>query len=226
MYLFATICLSSCFLVGWLLWPSHRVGALLSAALLAPFGLLGAVFVPAYWRPDHQFTFVRGVGVEDFLFCFACGGVCWIAAAVGSGRRWEFGPSVGAFLTRFGCWTAGSLLAVLSAWLAGCGIFSAVVAGFTVSGLVILRRAPYTYRLIVPGAVGFAAVYALVGWLVLGVCPRSADFWASPAICGHRVLGLPVEELLWAGSFGATWPVVFGYCLGGKPAGRTCGTEL
>lgn len=226
MYLFATVCLIACFLVGWLLWPSHRVGSLLSATLFTPFGLLGAAFVPAYWRPDHQFTFIRGVGVEDFLFCFACGGLCWIAAAVGSGSRWEFGPGVGPFLLRFGCWAIGSLIAVLSAWLAGCGLMPAVVAGFTVSGLVILRQAPHAHRLILPGAVGFAAVYLFVGWLVVTACPRSASFWASQAICGHRVFGLPVEELVWACSFGATWPVVFGYCLGGKSADATGAQKL
>ena len=219
MYLFATLGLIACLLVGWLMWPSHRTGSLLSAALHAPFGLLGAVFVPAYWRPDHQFTFVRGVGVEDFVFCFACGGVCWIAAAVGSGRPFVFRPSVGQFLTRFGCWAAGSLLAVLAAWLTGYGILAAMVAGFTASGLVVLYRVPHTHRLILPGAVGFGAVYASVGWVVLTVFPRSASFWASEALCGHRVFGLPVEELVWACSFGATWPVVVGYCLGAKPIG-------
>jgi hypothetical protein len=49
---------------------------------------------------------------------------------------------------------------------------------------------------------------------VIAVFPQSAGFWVGDAIDGHRVLGLPVEEIVWALSFGATWPVVFGYCLG------------
>jgi hypothetical protein len=216
-YLFAAICLTASFLAGWLLCPSLRRSSLVSAVALAPFAVLGVVFVPAYWRPDHWVTFVRGVGVEDVLFCFACGGVCWIVAAAGSGARWECPLEPGRFLARFGCWTAIALVGVFAAWWVGCGILAAVIAGFSVGGLAALCRAPHAIRLVVPGAVGFTAVYACVGWLVLAVCPQSAGFWVGDAISGHRVLGLPVEELVWACSFGATWPVVFAYCLGDGP---------
>jgi hypothetical protein len=217
-YLFAATCLTATFLVAWLLCPGLRRSSLLAAVALAPFAVLGVVFVPAYWQPDHRFTFVRGVGVEDVLFCFACGGVCWVVAAAGSGRRWE-GPARG-FLARFGSWAAIALVGVFAAWWVGCGILAAVIAGFTVAGLAALCRAPHAARLVLPGAAGFVAVYAGVSWFVLAVCPESAGFWVGDAISGRRVLGLPVEELAWAASFGATWPVVFAYCLGDGPAAR------
>ena len=78
-YLFATLCLTACFGVAWLACPGVRRTAILSAVVLSPFAVLGAVFVPDYWQPDHYVTFIRGVGIEDVLFCFACGGIAWIA---------------------------------------------------------------------------------------------------------------------------------------------------
>jgi hypothetical protein len=209
-YLFATLCLTACFLVGWLLRPDLRR----TAVVLAPFAVLGTVFVPEYWRPDHQFTFLRGVGIEDVLFCFACGGVCWIAAAAGSGTHYRGRLQRARFVSRLCGWAVVALFGVAVAWSAGCGVLRAVVIGFTASGLMALVQAPHTSRLVVPGAAGFTAVYACVGWFVIAVCPRAAGFWVGEAITGRRVLGLPVEELVWACSFGATWPVVFGYCLG------------
>jgi hypothetical protein len=213
-YLFAAVCLTATFALGWLLCPGLRRSSLLAAVALAPFAVMGYVFVPAYWQPDHAFTFVRGVGVEDVLFCFACGGVCWIVAASGRRVRCEFLPAPGAFVASLVAWAGIALVAGVVAWWAGCGVLAAVVLGFVFSGLVVLCRVPRASRLIVPGAVGFTLVYAAVSWLVLAVHPAAAGFWVSEAISGRRVLGLPVEELAWALSFGATWPVVFAYCMG------------
>jgi hypothetical protein len=212
-YLFAATCLTATFALGWLLCPRLRRSSMLAAVVLAPFAVMGFVFVPAYWQPDHAFTFIRGVGVEDVLFCFACGGVCWVVAAAGSGARLDAIPEPGAFLARLLAWTAIALAGVVAAWWAGCGILAAVIVGFALSGLVVLCRVPRASRLILPGALGFTLVYAAVSWLVLAVYPAAAGFWVTETISGRRVLGLPVEELAWALSFGATWPVVFAFCI-------------
>jgi hypothetical protein len=213
-YLFAALTLTACFAAGWLLRPGLRRSSLLAAGVLAPFAVLGAVFVPAYWRPDHLFTFLRGVGIEDVLFCFACGGLGWIVAAAGSGAVVSGRVDLGCFVSRFLGWSALATCGVLLATATGCSILPAVVVGFTAGGLVVWTRTPRTSRLVVPGAVGFAALYAVVSWIVLSVFPACAGFWTGEAISGRRVLGLPVEELVWALSFGATWPVVFAWCLG------------
>jgi hypothetical protein len=174
------------------------------------------VFVPAYWQPDHRGTVLRGVGVEDALFCFASGGICWIAAAAGSGASWRGGLDVIQFVRRFGGWLTVASLGVLAACAAGCGIMSAVILGGTAGGLAVLARAPEARRLILPGAAGFTLVYAGVGCSVLALDPSAARFWTHDALCGYRLLHLPVEELAWALSFGGTWPVVLGYCLGDR----------
>jgi hypothetical protein len=212
-YLFAATCLTASFALGWLLCPRLRRSSMLAAIVLAPFAVMGFVFVPAYWQPDHWFTFVRGVGVEDVLFCFACGGVSWVVAATGCGVRVDVLPEPGALLARLLAWAAIAFAGVVAAWWAGCGILEAVIAGFVLSGLVVLGREPRGARLILPGAIGFTLVYAAVSWVVLAVYPEAGGFWVAEAISGRRVLGLPVEELVWAVSFGATWPVVFTYCV-------------
>jgi hypothetical protein len=118
----------------------------------------------------------------------------------------------GVFLARLVAWAGIALVGGVAAWWAGCGILAAVILGFLLGGLVVLCRVPRASRLILPGAVGFTAVYAGVSWLVLVVYPAAAGFWVTEVISGRRVLGLPVEELVWAASFGATWPVVFAFC--------------
>src|SRR5262249_30244187 len=154
-YLTASLTLMGCYLVCWVMLPRHRSGSLLSAVLLTPFALLGAAFVPEYWQPDHVVTVVRGVGPEDFLFCFGCGGLAWMLAAAGGGVRLRgCVPSRGCAL-RFGAWSGGALGLALLAWSAGCGIMAAVVLGFSGCGLWMVWG-PWL-RLGVPGAVGFAA---------------------------------------------------------------------
>lgn len=215
-YLFASLCLTACLAAGCLLCPRQRGPALLAGVVLAPFALLGAVFVPAYWQPDHVVTFVRGVGPEDVLFCVACGGLGWLAAAGGSAPHWTGRPAVGPFAARFGSWAAGSLGAVTLAVALGCDILPAVVLGFAAVGAAIVGSNPHLLRLAVRGMLGFTAVYAAVGWLVIAAHPTATRFWAGDAVCGRRALGLPVEELVWAACFGGTWPVAFAYCLGSE----------
>jgi hypothetical protein len=148
------------------------------------------------------------------LFCFGCGGSCWIVAAAGSGARIPERYDGHRFLARFALWSLLAFAFVYVVWLCGGSILSAVILGFTASGLFALVQAPAAVRLIVPGMLGFTAIYTAVSWFVLGVFPGAAGFWLDSAVCGRRVFGLPVEEILWAASFGATWPVVFAYCLG------------
>jgi hypothetical protein len=199
------------FALGWLCCRGHRRSSVFAAVALAPFAVMGYLFVPAYWQPDHAFTFIRGVGFEDVLFCFACGGVCWLAAVACSDVCCRSVPPFSRFISRLFAWMAIAILGVVAAWWAGCGIMTAVIAGFVFSGLVVLCRVPRAARLILPGAIGFTVVYACVSWLVIAIYPSASGFWVTD---GTRILGLPVDELLWSLSFGATWPVVFAYCMG------------
>jgi hypothetical protein len=211
-YLSASLGLLALYLAAWLLWPRGRGGSLASAVLMTPFALLGGLFIPAYWQPDHVGTFLPGVGAEDFVFCFACGGLSWMAAggAVRVGR-----PPPGPFLAR-----AGLLLAAAAGGVAllrlvpGCGVMASFLVGFSACGGWLtwrLGRVGAAAR----AAAGFTAAYVLVAALVMRARPESAGFWVEPALLGPRVLGLPVEELAWAYGYGGAWPVLVEYCLGG-----------
>src|SRR4029079_9501297 len=152
---------------------------LLSALVLSPFAVLGAVFVPAYWQPDHQFTFIRGVGIEDVLFCFACGGMSWLFGGAMTGTRNPIRIHATRFIFRLACWAGVALIAIFVALLAGCEILLAVILGFTISCIARLSQSHRASRLILAGALGFTAVYACVSWLVLAVLPQSAGFWVG-----------------------------------------------
>ncbi len=213
MYLLAVLGLLACLIGGLWIWPRLRASSLLSGLLLAPFCLLSVVFVPAYWQPDHHFTFLANVGCEDALFCFACGGISWLAAANGSGVLIQGEVQLFRSLTRFGIWSALALLAVLGLRFAGWEILGAVLLGFSSAGCFVMARVSHAWRLMLPGAFGFALTYVSVAWAMLALFPAAATFWTSSSLCGHRVLGLPVEEMIWAVCFGAIWPVVFAYCV-------------
>ena len=223
-YLFASLCLLGCLAAGWLLWPRQFGASILAGLALVPFSFLGAAFVPAYWQPDHVVTFVRGVGPEDVLFCFACGGLGWMTAAGWAGAHWTGLLPVRIASVRFGCWASISLLAAYLATRLGLSVLPSTVAGFALGGLLAACRAPRLLVLSVPGALAFTAAYVVVGWLVIDSYPVSRKFWTDESLCGHRVLGLPVEEVGWALAFGAIWPLVLGYCLGRELEFRRAGT--
>lgn len=209
-YLSASLLLMGVFAIAYALKPEHRRVGLLSASLSAPYSLFAVVFVPAYWEPTQVFRFL--VGPEDLLFSFATGGTVWILLA-GSyyaipDRLW--GRACGAryalvtalFLAG---WTVVGLLGLPIMWaalVAGVGLWCFLVCRDMAALAVSLKS-----------AAAFTIGYTLFVATVLYFSPASALSWTAGGLVGITILGVPLEETLWAVEFGAVWPLLIAYIL-------------
>ena len=85
------------FWVAWLvcaaLGKAYRSEMRWGTLIAAPFALTSLLFVPQYWTPPSLFDLDQKirVGIEDFLWAAAVGGIMLIAA-VNTWRVSDFGP--------------------------------------------------------------------------------------------------------------------------------------
>lgn len=184
--------------------------------IAAPMALTNLLFVPEYWTPPSLFDLDQKirVGIEDFLWAAAVGG---IAAVVGeillkerlatvrkARHKRHYAPFVVAALVfvglRFGFhWkTMNSTIVALAA-----------------CALLIAYLRPNLIPLMLASAASFALLYFVLFLLVLALYPEFVHrYYNLSNLFGIYFLGVPIEELLFAGSGGAVWSVAYEYVHG------------
>lgn len=199
----------------WLVFPRHRKAMVWASAFTAPFGLTEPLFVPEYWSPPSLFDLARTTGFdfESLIFSFGIGGVAAVLVNVWTRRRPVSMTAEDRHLGhhRFHrlALVVPFLLFPLLLVFGWNPIYPAIVAMFAgaVSNVACRRD---LLRSTLLGAVIFVAYYLvfLLGLEILapGYIGR---VWRLDVLSGFFVLGLPLEELLFAAVFGAYWAGVY-----------------
>lgn len=221
---------SGAFLLPWLAiyvaFPSHRKIMRWASLLTAPLGLTEPLFVPAYWNPPSLFDLARTTGfdIESVIFSFGIGGIGAVLYDSLTGRKLA---NVGA-AERFSGRHRLHILALVTPfvsfsilyWFAWNPIYPAVIAlvmGAVAAGLC----RPDLGGKIWIGSLLFAGFYGVfllgVEWTAPGYIER---VWNLPALSGFTISGVPVEELLFAASFGAYWSSVYDHLTWTAPVGQ------
>lgn len=216
---YAWLVWSSAFLIPWILlyvvYPRHRPAMWRTSGFMALFGLTEPLFVPAYWNPPSLFDLARRTGfdIESFIFAFGLGG---IGAVLYNGLTGKEMAALDqrernhprhrmhriALLTTF---VAFPILYVLP-WNVIYASIAAMLAG-AIAGL--LCRPDLLRKTWVGGLLflGFYTVFLLgLKWSAPGYIEQ---VWNLPALSGVVWFGLPLEELLFALTFGLYWAAVY-----------------
>ncbi|MBZ0216088.1 MAG: lycopene cyclase domain-containing protein [Fimbriimonadaceae bacterium] len=207
-YLFVVLLGLPPVMAGFALAVSQRKMMLVSALSFTIFSPLSVLHQDVYWSPSRigQYSW----GIEDVLCCFSIGSLIWLAA-VGSRRhvtttriQWPH------FLQKIGIIgvIGVGLIIILNRFGAEIMVATIVVQIGLTLGILILR--PDLWRIPVRVAAIYLPYYTLI--LTLGGFFSSTfyDMWNGPEILGPRILGLPIEEFLWACSLGS-FPLAMAY---------------
>lgn len=168
----------------------------------APLGPLSELFyIHDYWRPEY----LGGLsfGIEDLLFAFFIGGIGAVICEALMGPRWRVGH------TRRRRNTLVPLVLVGIAWMyAGVfwlGLNSIYVSslGLLAVGTVLIHRCKsYLRDAVMSGVLTALIMFAAYQILFLVYPNIIARWWFLDSISGMLVIGVPIEELLWAFSWG------------------------
>ena len=212
---------ASAFLLPWLaiyaLVPSQRRIMWRVSLFTSVFGLTEPLFVPEYWSPPSlgDLALRTGFDVESPIFCFGIGGVGAVLYNLITGTRLvpvadheRHGP-----LHRY------HKLALLSPFLVfpplyffdWNPIYPAIVAMF-VGGVATVLCRPDLKNTTWLGSVLFVAYYWLflkgLEWLSPGYIER---VWNLSTLSGVHLIGVPLEELLFAAGFGLYWAGLYSH---------------
>ncbi len=182
----------------------------------APLGLTERLFVPAYWDPPSLFDLTKKTGfdIESILFAFAIGGVASVlyelvfqarlvpmSTTERQRRRHRFHRlallSPALFFVLF---------LVTTDWNPIYCFVDACVLG---SLAAMVCRPDLAVEMVVGGLL-FTGLYFLffIGLLIL--FPEFIrTVWNLPALSGIILLGIPLEEYLFAFSFGMLWSSLY-----------------
>lgn len=210
---------SSSFLLPWVVLyfrlPAQR-GVMWRASLLTmPFGLTEPLFVPAYWTPPSLFDLASRTGfdIESLIFCFAIGGIGVVLynAFVGAGTM---PMSMGERHDRRHRYHRQMLAVPLVVFpllypLPWNPIYPGIVAMFAGAFATMWCRPDLVGKSWIGGLLFTGLYVILLSALELSASGYIERVWNLSALSGLVLFHLPVEELLFAFSFGMYWSSVY-----------------
>lgn len=196
--------------------PESRHEMLVVSLWTSLLGLTEPLFVPAYWSPPSLFDLARmtGFDIESLIFSFGIGGLAVILyerffpvrhmkmspEEMARGRH-RFHPV--AILSAPVLFVVLLLFSELNPIY--CAIIALIVGGF----LTWYCRPDLKVKMLVSGILFLALYFAFFFTLILAVPGYVQEVWNLPAISGVLIAGIPLEELMFAFSFGFFWSSIY-----------------
>jgi hypothetical protein len=194
---------------------NRRTVILRVSAITGVWGLTQPLFVPVYWSPPSLFDLNRKIvfDIESVMFMFAAGG---IAAAIYTGLRTirlpgELGRHDSRQFERFALAVPPVVFVVLAVTTNLNPIYIAIVALLTGAAAGCWCRPDLT-RVMFASGILFLSLYFAFFLTFNAVFPGYiVEVWNLKAVSGVIVAGVPLEELLFAFSYGFTLSSVAEY---------------
>lgn len=182
----------------------------------ALLGLTEPLFVPDYWNPFTILNLARRTGfdLESLLFSFSIGGIVFAAYGV----LFHVAPVVSIAAERHNRRHRHHVLAILSAPLLFAILSAttrlnpiyisaiALVAGFFAT---LYCRQDLWLKMIVSGGLFFTTYFFVFLLLNIAFPGYVEAVWNLKAISGVRLMGVPLEELMFAFTFGLYWSSIY-----------------
>lgn len=179
-------------------------------------GFTEPLFVPSYWSPPSLFNLAlrTGFDIESLIFSFGIGGIAIIL------YNRIFHKQDGPMLIKehhssrhkFHLWTLISTPIIFILFLITTNLnplHSAIIA-MIIGGLATWYCRPDLKKKMIVSAFIFLILYFFYFLTLIAISPGYVErVWNLGAISGILIVGIPLEELLFAFSFGFLWSSVY-----------------
>ncbi|MBI4116363.1 hypothetical protein HY449_01325 [Candidatus Pacearchaeota archaeon] len=193
-----------------------RKEMLWASVVTLPLGLTEPLFVPEYWNPPSLLNLAAKTGfdIESFIFAFVIGGIAAVSyesffrtkhkkmsAHEMRGKRHRFH-----LLALF---SPVIIFLLLYLFTNLNPIYSAIISLF-IGGIVTILCRPDLKKKILTGGLLFLGFYFAFFLLINFISPGWVEkIWNLSEISGILILGIPMEELLFAFSVGMMWSGIY-----------------
>jgi len=215
-WLISSLILFLAWLVIFLLNKNLRKEMLWASLITLPLGLTEPLFVPEYWAPPSLFNLAAKTGfdIESFIFAFAIGGIAAVLYELFfktkhkkmskhemRGKRHKFH-----LLALF---SPAIIFLLLYLFTNLNPIYSAIIAIFAGAIATILCRPDLKNKIFAGGFLFFGIYFLFFLFLNLIFPGWVEQTWNLSEISGILILGIPIEELLFAFAVGMIWSGVY-----------------
>jgi len=207
------------FLIIWffiyILISKSRKEMLLTSIFTAPFGLTEPIFVPEYWSPPSLFNLAltTGFDIESIIFSFSIGGIGSVLYEALFSIKHEKLSRKKMHNKRHNL----HLLALFSPFIVFLilmptklnSIYSVSISLF-IGAIAALLCRPDLKKKTFLGGILFLLLYFVAFLLFTTIYPNAVEqYWNLNALSGILILNIPLEELLFAFTFGMMWSSVY-----------------
>ena len=199
-------------MVIYLIKKDYRKKMLKMSWITMPFGLTEPLFVPEYWSPPSLFDLAENTGfdIESLIFSFAIGGIgTVIYNLIFKSKFIEVPPTERSHarhsLHSYILFVPVFVFAGLSFFTDLNHIYCGIIAMF-LGGLATLYCRPDLKEKIWVSGILFTALYFVYFGSILPFFPNYVElYWNLENLTHVLILGIPIEELLFAFTFGMYW---------------------
>lgn len=203
-------------LIVWITKKTLRKEMIWASIFTAPFGLTEPLFVPEYWNPPSLFNLAAKTGfdIESIIFCFAIGGIgAVLYETIFKMKHQKISKhEMHSKGHRFHLLALSSpiIVFIILFFLTDLNpIYSASVAMF-IGGISALLCRPDLKKKIWASGFIFLMLYSIFFILFNILYPgRILEIWNLSAISGILFLGIPIEEFIFAFTFGMLWSSIY-----------------
>lgn len=210
---------ASAFLLPWILLyilnPKLRKTMWQVSLATAPFGLTEPLFVPEYWNPPTLFDLAQRTGfdIESLIFCFGIGGVGSVFYSALTRNInlvvCDAAKKLPLHRHHYKALAAPVVVFLFLYFLPWNPIYPSIFAMLIGALATMACRPDLKTKTWIGGAL-FLAYYAIFFLALEASAPGYVlEVWNLADITGILLLGIPVEELLFAFSFGMYWSGVY-----------------
>ncbi len=215
-WLITSLILLGIWLIIFILRKSVRKEMFLVSLFTMPFGLTEPLFVPEYWSPSSLFNLASQTGfdIESLIFSFAIGGIgAVIYETLFKVRHLKMSKhEMHKGRHRFHLLALFSPIIVflpLQIFTNLNPIYSVSIAMF-IGGFSAIFCRPNLKKKVLIGGVLFLGLYFVFFLFFNLLYPYAVEeFWNLSAISGILILGIPIEEFIFAFTFGMLWSSVY-----------------
>ncbi|HEV2523922.1 MAG TPA: lycopene cyclase domain-containing protein [Gammaproteobacteria bacterium] len=191
-----------------------RKEMLIISLLTMPLGLTEPLFVPRYWNPPSLFNLAQKTGfdLESLIFCFSIGGICSVFYKIIYNARNT--PLTHAerqkhHLHRLLLTSPIIFFIILSFATSLNPIYKGIIAMFLGALASLYCRPDLKIKIFVGGFLFTSFYFIFFFSLILFFPDYVRKTWNLKDLSGFLILGIPLEELLFAFSFGMLWSSLY-----------------
>lgn len=193
-----------------------RKEMLIMSVITMTFGLTEPLFVPEYWMPPSLFNMAEKTGfdIESLIFSFAIGGIGTVLYNLIFKRVLSEIPQTERSHQRhrlhiYILFIPALVFIIIALFTSLNHIYCGIIALF-IGGLATLYCRPDLKRKIWVGGILFTVLYFIYFGSILLFFPWYVKlYWNLNNITNILLLGIPIEELLFAFTFGMYWSGLF-----------------